>query len=264
MRRLFIINLITFTAVSLAAACINQVVWAQGRHQLLTNLLNDHVSNGQVNYARLCADDRLNQYTAQLNDTDPAALPSEDERFAFWLNTYTAYSLSAICAEYPIKSVNDLHFGGMLFAVATGRSVWDKPLVKVNGGTYSLKEVDHEILRKRRPDPRIQFAIACGAVGCGPVPEEAFEAARLGAQLDRQAKAFINDPRINRFDRTRHEAELSPLFKWSRKDFGRNERDVLLFVAKYLPAELSQSIQADPRKWDVTYGDYDLTLNDSK
>ncbi|MCA9403465.1 MAG: DUF547 domain-containing protein [Candidatus Omnitrophica bacterium] len=264
MRRHVIITAILFTAVSLAAAGKDQAVWAQGRHQLLTDVLSAHVSNGHVNYARLCADGRLDAYTAQLNSTDPAQLPSADARFAFWLNTYTAYSLSAICAKYPIDSVNDLHFGGMLFAVATGRSVWDKPLVRVNGRKYTLKEVDHEILRKQYADPRIQFAIACGAVGCGPVPQEAYEAEQLDAQLDRQARAFINDPRSNRFDEARQRAVLSPLFKWSRQDFGRSEDDVLLFAARYLPPDLSRNIQTDPGKWDVEYGEYDLRLDDAK
>ena len=263
MRRFLLIRLSLFTAVSLAAVCIDQVAWAQDRHETLTNLLHDHVNDGHVNYAGLCADGRLPRYTAQLDASDPAALPTDDERFAFWLNAYTAYSLSAICSKYPIESVNDLHFGGMLFAVATGRSIWDKRLAKVNGQRYTLKQIDHDILRKQHPDPRIQFAIACGAVGCGPVPAEAYRAADLDRQLDRQATAFINDPRINAFDPNRREATLSPLFKWSRNDFGRSERDVLLFIARYLPAELRQDIQADPRSWDIAYGEYDLTLSDT-
>ncbi len=264
MNRFLLIKLSLFTVVSLATVCIDQAAWAQGRHQLLTNLLHDHVSNGQVNYARLCADGRLNDYTKQLDAEDPSALATDEEQFAFWLNAYTAYSLSAICAKYPIDNINDLHFGGMLFAVATGNSVWDKPLVRVNGQRYTLKEVDHKILRPRFADPRIQFAVACGAIGCGPMPEEAYRAGELDRQLDRQARRFINDPRTNTFDVNRREAKLSPLFKWSRKDFGASERDVLLFISRYLPSELSRSIAADPRAWDIEYGDYNLALDELK
>lgn len=83
-------------------------------------------------------------------------------------------------------------------------------------------------------------------------------------RLDRQARAFINDPRSNRFDEARQRAVLSPLFKWSRQDFGRSEDDVLLFAARYLPPDLSRNIQTDPGKWDVEYGEYDLRLDDAK
>lgn len=233
-------------------------------HTLLDSLLSQHVHNGQVNFSELCDDQRLEQYTNLLNQSDPAAISDDQARFAFWLNTYNAYSLEAICAEYPIESINDLNFGGLIFSVLTKRSVWDQPIVAVNGKTFTLKEVDHEILRPTFMDARIQFAIACGAIGCAPARNEAYQGDKLDEQLDDQAKTFINDTRNNTFNLDKREAELSPLFKWSKKDFGGDAEGILKFVAKYLPNTIQNSIMANPDLWDVDYMKYDLTLNDQK
>ncbi len=236
----------------------------QVNHQTFDAILAAYVEPEGVKYEQMCADPRLQEYLDLLASTNPDAIAVSKERFAFWLNVYNAYSIQAICAEYPIDNINDLHFGGMMFAVVTGNSVWDKPIVKVGGETYTLKQVDHEILRPNFQDPRIQFAIACGAVGCAPTRNEAYVAARLDQQLDDQARRFIQDRAINSFDATKRRADISPLFKWSSKDFGESEEDVLRFIAQYTSDQISQQIMADPSQWRIKYKKYDLSLNDVK
>jgi hypothetical protein len=233
-------------------------------NELLTNLLSRYVSEGKTNYTDLCKDGDLNAYIEQLSAADPKAIGDDKDRFAFWLNVYNAYSLKAICNKYPIKSVNDLNFGGLVFSVLVKKSVWDRPFVMVGHKPYTLRQVDHEILRPIFKDPRIQFAIACGAVGCAASRSEAYEGATLDSQLDDQTKKFINDPRLNAFDKDKMTAEISPLFNWSRKDFGKNEAELLVYIAYYLPADVAEAIRRNPAAWKVKYNAYDLTLNDAK
>ena len=113
-------------------------------------------------------------------------------------------------------------------------------------------------------EPRILFTIACGAVGCAQSRTEAYEATTLDRQLDDQAKRFINDPKLNTFDLPTKTAYLSPLFNWSRKDFGKKEKDVLIYIASYLPLDIAQSIRQNPFIWKIKYNQYDLTLKDVK
>ncbi|MEI7998347.1 MAG: DUF547 domain-containing protein [Candidatus Omnitrophota bacterium] len=232
-------------------------------HDLFTKVLSKHVSEGRINFTDLCKDEGLNQYIEKLNTIDPQSMAQEKERFAFWLNVYNAYSLWAICKRYPIKSINDLNFGGLIVSVVLKKSVWDKPFVMVNHKPYTLRQVDHEILRPTFKDPRIQFAIACGAVGCAASRSEAYEANLIEEQLDDQARKFINNPKLNHFNKDARMAELSPLFNWSRKLFGKDEREVLLYISAYLPQDLRKDIIENTSSWKINYNKYDLTINDT-
>ena len=233
-------------------------------HSLFDNVLSQHVSDGQINFTNLCDDQRLGQYTDLLNQSDPAQISDQQEQIAFWLNVYNAYSMEAICAEYPIKSINELNFGGLIFSVLTKKSVWDQPIVKVNGKTYTLRHIDHGILRPEFADNRIQFAIACGTIGCAPARNEAYQGSTLSQQLADQTRTFVNDQRNNSFDLRKRRANLSTLFKWSRKDFGDSDENLLLFTAEYLPENLRSDIIENVDDWKVKFKKYDLTLNDKK
>ncbi len=56
-----------------------------------------------------------------------------------------------------------------------------------------LDEVEHDILRKDFNDPRIHFAIVCASMSCPKLRNEAYEADKLDAQLDDQAKSFLSN-----------------------------------------------------------------------
>lgn len=239
-------------------------VMAANMHDDLTKVLSTYVRDGATNFQGLCKDNQLKQYIKRVQFIDPDAINENNDRFAFWLNVYSAYSLDAICQKYPIRSVNDLNSGGLVLSVILKKSVWDRPFVIVNQRAYNLRQVDHEILRPRFKDPRIQFAIACGAIGCGAFRSEAYEGAIIDQQLDDQTRTFINDVRLNTFDPTTKTATLSPLFNWSSKDFGKDQGEVLLFISKYLPQAVAQSIRENPKAWKIKYNQYDLTLNKQK
>jgi len=153
-------------------------------HGFYTALLKDYVEGDSVNYKDLSKDKRLGEYIEQLSKIDPEALSSREAKFAFWLNVYNAYSLKVIADRYPIKSINQLNSGGLVVSVVLKKTVWDKPIVIVNGKKLTLRAIDHEILRPQFKDSRIQFAIICGAVSCAPPMTEAFEAETLENQLE--------------------------------------------------------------------------------
>jgi len=229
---------------------------------LYTAVLEEYVQDGRVDYSGLCEDERFASYVNQLATVDPDTIGDNDERLAFWINLYNAYTLKIICDNYPLESINDLHLGGLVVGTVLKKTVWDKKFVKTDGEELSLNHVEHEIIRSEFRDPRAHFAIVCASVSCPPLRAESYEGGRLGDQLDDQARIFFSEPDKNYFDVEKKEAHLSKILDWFSKDFGGNDEEILLFVSTYLPKDLASAIRADPTEWKIKYTDYDWRLNE--
>lgn len=229
---------------------------------LLSDILGDYVRDGRVDYATLSTDPRLDDYVAWLAVTDPdSQFTSDSDRLAFWINAYNAYTLKLICDNYPVTSINDLHFGGKIVGTVTKRTAWDHAFAVVGGTTYTLNAIEHEIIRKRFSEPRIHFALVCAAVSCPPLRAEAYTGDRLDAQLTDQARLFLNADDKNRFDLDQRTARLSRIFDWYKSDFGGSDGAVLGFVLPYLPDRIRADVEDDPAAWRVEYMSYDWALN---
>ena len=128
----------------------------------------------------------------------------------------------------------------------------------------TLNEIEHEIIRKKFKEPRIHFALVCASISCPPLRNEAYEGYKLNEQLEDQAKLFFNDRTKNKFDLKNRTAFLSKILDWYDNDFGNNDEEVLLFIAKYLPEKLSKDIQENTEEWDIDYLPYNWDLNEIK
>lgn len=233
-------------------------VYAQ-EHSIFNQLLKDHVTDGVINYPELCNDQRLPEYTNQLSATDPDSYNTKDDELAFWINAYNANTLRVICKKYPIKSMNELNFGGLLVSVALKKTVWDRKFIKINGKKLSLKAIEHEIIRPKFLDPRSHLALACGASSCPPLNSMAYEGEDLDAQLTQQAEVFFNSVAYNSFDGVSKKAQLSTILDWNKSYFGKTQEQVLAFAMSFTPYKVDNLSE-----WNVTYNKYDLTLNDTK
>lgn len=231
-------------------------------HGAWSALLAAHLRAGRVDYAALKKDPApLDAYLTSLESVTAKELRgwSREQRMAFWINAYNAYTVRRVVEGYPTKSIKDL--GGLL------RSVWDQRFIplreldpKGKGRKLSLNDIEHEILRKRFRDPRVHAALNCASASCPPLREEAFVAARLDEQLDDQMRRWLADPTRNRFDAEHRLAELSKIFQWYGEDFGRNEGERLAFLVRFAPPGAADWL-AGPGVV-VRYLDYDWSLND--
>lgn len=236
--------------------------YAAEQHSIFTEILKEHVKEGRVNYQNLCSDQRLKQYIDQLASTDPEQISSREEKIAFWLNAYNAYTLEIVCDNYPIKSISELHSGGLVFGSLVGSTVWHKKLVTINKELTSLDHIEHNILRPIYKDPRIHFALVCAAKGCPPLRSEAYEAGNLNLQLDDQAREFLRQNDKNSFDLNKKVARISPIFSWFKKDFRMEAKTVLEYLAPFLDGATAESIKAAPKAWQIKYTNYDWSLNE--
>jgi hypothetical protein len=234
----------------------------QDTHGLFTEILQAYVQEGKVNYRELCKDSRLEAYLAQLAATNPDAIANENAELAFWINAYNVYTLKVICDNYPLESINELHFGGLVIGVVLNKTVWDKDFVIINSKKTTLDHIEHKIVRPKFRDPRAHFALVCASKSCPALRSEAYEGYKLDEQLDDQGRIFFGDSTKNYFEVDKKKAHLSKILDWYEKDFGQNDEEVLRYVSQFLPDDLAAAIRANPKVWDIKHTHYDWSLNE--
>ncbi len=220
-------------------------------HQQWDKLLKKYVNHsGLVNYKGLQKDQAdLNAYLKTLSDNVPQDNWSEDEKKAFWINAYNAFTVSLILKHYPVKSIKDI--AGNIYKINTP---WDLKFVTIGGKKYDLNNIEHSILRKKFNDPRIHFALVCASISCPRLRNEAYTAARLNAQLEDAGRGFLNDKSKNKV--AADKAEVSKYFSWYKGDFTKNSS-----LPDYINKYSQTKINADTKICSL---DYNWNLNEQK
>ena len=218
-------------------------------HEQLTRVLVSHVHNGRVDYSGIKKDGRFTPYLTSLSNTRASQLTGT-ERLAFWINAYNAFTIKLICDNCPLRSIRDLAQG----------KVWDKPWIAIEGVTYSLNEIENDMIRPLG-DSRIHYALVCAARSCPPLRSEAYSATSLDAQLNEQGKLFLSTQTNNTFDLATRKAQLSHVFEWYLADFGRTHEQLLGVIAKHAPDDIRGDLQQHANKWKIDYLEYDWSLN---
>lgn len=207
----------------------------------------------------------LDRLTAQLHGLAPERIDGDRPRLAFWINLYNALVLHRLCLE-PIRGslLRHLRF-------------FDRVAYRVGGEDYSLNQIEHGLLRSnRRPpyrlrrtmrpsdrrlgsapgrlDPRIHFALNCGARSCPPI--QAYDPDVLDEQLDFASRAYLEAE--TKIDPDRRRVALPRLMRLYRADFG-SRSEQLAFAARHLPAveELRAREGGEPR---IGYARFDWTV----
>jgi hypothetical protein len=201
----------------------------------------------------------LDQLRQQLATVDVAAL-SKTDQLAYWINLYNVSTLAVVIDGYPTKSIRDLSTDPIIRL-----NVFKKPSVKTKAGAISLNDVENDKIREGFKDPRIHFAINCAAKSCPPIRTEPYTGARLGEQLDDQARRFLNGPHGVRLAKDGDGVTLhvTKILDWFKDDFEKWGGGRVAFIRKYLPADKQKQLDAAKGKVDLTFDDYDWTLNDA-
>ena len=208
-------------------------------HSPWDQLLRKHVTSaGKVNYKAIKADpSALNGYLKTLSDNPINEEWSRNQKMAYWINAYNAYTVKLIVDNYPLKSILDLHSG----------KPWDHSWIKLGSKTYTLNDIEHKILRPQFKDARIHFAVNCAATSCPPILNKAWTASNLNETLDLQAKKFINDASYNSIG---GEVAVSKIFDWYKEDFG----ELSTYLNKYAKAPIAAGTS-------ISFKEYDWALN---
>ncbi len=222
-------------------------------HDLFNSLLKQHVTaEGKVDYKGFIKDSiTLNHYLKILSNNPPDSKRwTREERMAYLINAYNAFTVKLIIQHYPIKSIKDI---GSSFQIPFVNTPWDIKFIRIGKEIVDLNALEHGMLRKQFDDPRIHMALVCASKSCPILLNEAYDPKRLNAQLDKQAKAFLADPFRNQINTS--QARLSMIFKWYGMDFNKGGKSVRTFINTH------SSVQLNPQT-KISYLDYDWALNE--
>jgi hypothetical protein len=230
----------------------------------MTELMLRYNYDGNLDYKGLTTEPKLEEYLKILSNTEPEKLTSDNEKMAFWINVYNAFTIKVIVDNYPVESINDLHTGGRILGHILSTTVWDDEFIPIKGKMYSLNQVEHEILRKDFKEPRIHFAIVCASISCPVLRKEAFLAEKLDSQLEEQTFQFFNDITKNKFDQDNKVVYISKILDWFSEDFGNNDEEILIYISNYIDKKIGEDIKKNVDDWSVEYMNYDWGLNEHK
>ena len=220
-------------------------------HETWDSLLREHVSpEGWVDYPGFIRDSsRLDSYLRLLQRHHPnEKYWGRDERLAYWINAYNAFTVKLIIDHYPVASIKDIKNG-----IPFVNSVWDIKFIQIEGANYDLNNIEHGIIRAKFNEPRIHFALNCASISCPGLWNRAYAADKLDEQLTRAARDFLSDERKNILSKDK--AQLSKIFSWYGMDFKKGGKSVIEYINQYAP------VQVDPDA-KVEYLEYDWGLNE--
>lgn len=208
-------------------------------HVLFNELLSNYVgANGFVNYKGLKSEEnKLDKYLQNLADNYIESTWSRNEKLAYWINAYNAYTLKLILKNYPVSSITDIDNG----------KPWDTKWIQLGGKSLSLNNIENDIIRPTFNEPRIHFAVNCAAKSCPPLMNRAFVANKLEGQLESQTKKFLNNSNYNSISPSK--VSVSKIFEWYKGDFG----NLVAFINRYT--------EDDTENASIAFNEYDWALN---
>jgi len=171
-------------------------------------------------------------------------------RKAFFLNIYNSLTLHGMVQQAAIK--------GALTAPKEVPDFWSITCYNIGGLVYSLDDIEHGVLRanKGHPaankaqfsnddprcnlalqhlDPRIHFALNCGAKSCPPI--RIYKEDRLDSQLDKASRSFLQQEVNVTPGQQETAVETSRLLLWYGRDFGSTDRAVIEWLAAALKGD---------------------------
>ncbi|HYV90688.1 MAG TPA: DUF547 domain-containing protein [Chitinophagales bacterium] len=213
-------------------------------HDAWNDLLKKYVTpDGKVNYQGIQHEkSKLESYLGMLSRNPPQENWQRNEVMAYWINAYNAFTVKLILDYYPVKSILDIDKG----------KAWDDVFIKIGDKSYTLDNIENDILRKKFNDPRIHFAINCASKSCPKLLNEAYTPDKLDLQLSIVAKNFVNDPSKNKI--TADKIEVSKIFEWNKNDFTTGET-LIDFLNHYSNKKIQQNAT-------ISFLDYDWSLNE--
>lgn len=195
-------------------------------------------------------------------------LRNESHKKAFWMNIYNAYIQIILLDEPELFEDRNSWFGYNFFS---------SPQVTIAGKELSFDDIEHGIMRRSKikismgyldkwfvddfierfwwdeVDPRIHFALNCGAISCPYIA--VFDPDRVEEQLEITTEQYLKEntdyfPEENRVEVTR-------LMSWFRGDFG-GVSGAIDMIKSYgiIPGDADPSVDFKEYDWTLELGNY--------
>ena len=233
------------------------------------------------NYEKAKTSEELKTYevlTLSLNDIDVDDLVKSHtmvERMALFINLYNAL---IIHGKIKIGHPNSMEARNLFFqnvAYYIGKQIWTLDLIehgilrcnapKPEKGL--LPEGDERLkLIMKTKDPRIHFALNCGAKSCPPV--RFYDGDNLEKQLANAASAFVTSEDNLLVNVDSNTIKLSKILFWYGRDFAPTNEEMVQVLISYFPKEEKETVEKiktvlNSGKMKLEFFDYDWGNNEA-
>ena len=218
-------------------------------HSAWNDILHKYVINeARVDYRKLKEHGtaQLDGYLQQLARPWPGGMTAVEQKAAL-INAYNALTVHWVVENYPVESIWRTHH-----PFSDARHTLD-------GKRVSLAQIEDRL--RDMDDPRIHAALVCAARSCPPLRREAYEAARIGQQLDDNARAWLANTQANEFFPDRRLASVSMIFDWYAGDFAQSSTPLAEFLARLGPSGKTWFLRQPGAR--IEYNTYQWGLNDT-
>ena len=252
---LFFLIMTTFSSRILALKSFDQShkTWSIFLQKNIT--ISGHAS--KVNYKAIKTNSKeLENYLANLEVITQSQFKNftKNEKLAFLINAYNAFTIKLIVDHYPVKSIKDI--GGFL------GNPWKLKFFKLFGESKNLDNIEHDMIRNWFNEPRIHFAVVCASVGCPSLQNVAFTRENLDQLLEKAALNFLTDFNKNQYLSDKKQLNLSSIFKWYGDDFVKKNGSLENFLATRITSDLEQQKSILNKESSIVFLDYDWSLNE--
>jgi hypothetical protein len=205
-------------------------------------LLSKYVRNQGFDYELMLANEDTSMLDAiiQKGKYQSTIVEDKNEQIATYINLYNLLVIQKITRNMPISSPMEVP------------NFFENKIVNLGGADYSLNEIENDLIRGSYKDPRIHFALVCGARSCPPIQPFAYVGDQLDEQLNSVTKEALNDAEFVQLNNNK--VGLSQIFIWYKVDF---PKDIIEWINLYRDEPLSKEIQ-------IEYYTYDWTINSPK
>lgn len=221
------------------------------------HLLATYVRAGLVDYAGLVASsnslEECRRSFAAVSEREFSGW-TVPQRLAYLINYYNLTVLKIASDDYPLSSIRKA--GGWFSG-----SPFEWNAVELFGHRITLNILLRNYIRRDYAEPGVHLALCQGARGSPPLRSEPYTGEQLYAQLEDQARLFLERPPHNRIDRERKRMHLSPVFRWYADEFIRKAGSVEAYIRIISPEQWG--IRDMPGRFSVSYSDFDWRLNDA-
>jgi len=232
-----------------------------------------------VNYAGLAESQQFQSYlqaAKKLKQIDISIL-SQDELKCLFVNVYNSLTVHAVVYQFTK--------GGLPQAPKDVDGFWRIHCYNVGGIIYSLDDMEHGVLRSNKGppsgsdpqfdeddvrakmivkqlDPRIHFALNCGALSCPPI--RVYTVDRLDEQLQTASLSFLlQEVAVVTKQDGGQSIEMSRLLLWYRTDFGRDDSEVLNWIISVVGDKIDGLQEASANSTAIVYKEYMWDTNNS-
>ena len=190
-------------------------------------------------------------------------LITDDQKKAFWINIYNAYT-QIILSHNPGRYKDRSAF-------------FSDRQIEIAGRKMSLDDIEHGILRHskikwslgyfnklfpssfeknsrvHKLDFRIHFALNCGATSCPPIAF--YKPSQIDKQLDMATKAYLAGE--SEYRSVENKIYVPALLGWFRRDFGGKQKiRSLLKKLSVIPTGSNPAIRFKKYDWNLFIGNY--------